>query len=277
MLSRVCRHPYLRGVPAPDVTYLPRSWWTDAPSIGHRTPHSQYLGLAIHHTVFVMADWDGDGFLHGDLDDVRRYMERLSVARPDLGPDVPYSYIVFYGEDDNHGIVVEGRGPGRTGAHTAGFNSTRYGCAFAGNTMDQPITRGVIEAFREVGRRLHEPITAVRTFGHKDHSDKGTACPGTHLYARIGELQPPFHQLSNEAPQEDDMALLVQVPGDSKVWAITALTKRYVGDMDDDFNVLVHLKLVPEPPRNPEGGYALPAVSQSFLDRLGLIGTTSAS
>ncbi|MGE4425484.1 MAG: hypothetical protein AB7G37_03415 [Solirubrobacteraceae bacterium] len=192
------------------VTYLERSWWTDRPPHGHRVPHSQFIGLAVHHTVFVMADWDGDGILHGDLDDIKRYMERLRTARPDLGADVPYSFVVFPGATPGDGIVVEGRGPGQTGAHTHGFNSTRYGVAFAGNTMVEAVTPGVVAAFRAVGERLFDPAGAARTFGHRDHGQ--TLCPGDHLYVELPQLQPPF--LPNLfVPEEDDTMKALRIVG----------------------------------------------------------------
>lgn len=193
------------------MTYLPRSWWTDAPPGGHPTPHSQYLGLVVHHTVIVMPDYDGDGFTAGDLDDVRRYMLKLRDARPDLAyqgvNEVPYSFVTFPGTHWNHGIVVEGRGPGRTGAHTLGFNSTRYGVAHAGNSSTEAISDGEVEAIREVGRRLWDPLGAVRAKGHRDL--RATACPGDSLYGRLGEVQPPYFPLPATPPvvvhQEDDM------------------------------------------------------------------------
>lgn len=157
---------------------------------GYEVPHAQFKGLAIHHTVMVMADYDRDGFLHGDLDDVRRYMHVLKGARPDLGPDVPYSFVVFEGREPWDAIVCHGRGWGRTGAHTAGYNSTRYGVAIAGNTDARPVTRGMLDAIRWVGGRLANPAGAAATFGH--FQVKATACPGASMKKNLPNVQPPF-------------------------------------------------------------------------------------
>src|SRR5690606_10278421 len=117
------------------ITWLPRSFWTDTPPGGHPKPHESFRRLVIHHTVMALPDFDRDGVFFGDLDDIREYMIRLSEARPDLywrgRPEVPYSFVHFYGERPEDGIVVEGRGFGRTGAHTGNWNSKVYGCAAA--------------------------------------------------------------------------------------------------------------------------------------------------
>lgn len=183
------------------VHYLSRDeWQAGAIGAGHAAPHSQFTGLAIHHTVMVLPDYDRDGFLNGDLDDICRYMRQLQVSRPDLGLEVPYSFVVFLGATDNDCVVAEGRGFGRTGAHTVGFNSSRYGVAFAGNASVSPATDGVVDGIRWVGSALADPAGANPTFGHRDV--KATECPGNHLYARLGELQPPFTRTPLE---EDDM------------------------------------------------------------------------
>lgn len=184
------------------VRYLSREEWEAGPiGAGHAVPHSQFTGLAVHHTVMVMPDYDRDGFLNGDLDDICRYMRQLQVSRPDLGLEVPYSFVVFLGADDDDCVVAEGRGFGRTGAHTAGQNSSRYGVAFAGNASVTQVTDGVIEGIRWVGSALEDPGGARPTVGHRDL--KPTECPGNTLYARLGELQPPF---TRTAPQEDEMS-----------------------------------------------------------------------
>lgn len=176
------------------VTVLERvDWRADGgatPQAGYPAPHAQFVGLAIHHTVMVLPDYDRDGHLRGDLDDVRLYMRTLQYARPDLGPDVPYSFVVFPGARDEDGIVAVGRGFGRTGAHTIDYNSTRYGVAYAGNASIDRVTPGVLEAVRWVGARLASPGTAAATFGHRDV--KSTECPGNNLYALLDRVQPPF-------------------------------------------------------------------------------------
>lgn len=173
------------------VTFIPRAAWKAGPlRSGYVVPEAQFVGLVAHHTVMVLPDYDRDGFLHGDVDDVVRYMQTLQSARPDLGLEVPYTDVVFRGETNDDCIVAEGRGRGVTGAHTEGFNSKRYGIAYAGNASIDDITPGVLEGFRFCGRQLVDPAGAVPTIGHRD--TKSTECPGNHLYAVLDQIQPPF-------------------------------------------------------------------------------------
>ena len=199
------------------VTFLDRTdvGLSATPVRGHVVASTRFVGLVAHHTVMVVSDWDGDGIVHGDLDDIARFMRRLTEVRAvDLGPEVPYSFVVFRTDDPNHAIVAEGRGLGRTGAHTAGYNSTRYGVAYAGNTITAPVTPGVISAYRWIGTLLHDPAGAAATTGHRDH--KSTACPGTNLYAALDQLQPPFDLTSEEDDMftDEDRQMLQQINGE---------------------------------------------------------------
>ena len=192
----------------PNIVYLTREQWGGGPvRAGRSAPHSQFVGLVAHHTVFILPDYDRDGFTHGDLDDIRRYMRQLQQARPDLGPDVPYSFVVFEGAQPGDAVVAEGRGFSRTGAHTEGFNSTRYGVALAGNSSTRPVTEGVLAGYRWLGQRLHNPAGAQPTIGHRD--TKSTECPGHSLYAALPQIQPPFTDPAPiHIPQEDDMVIM---------------------------------------------------------------------
>lgn len=185
------------------LIYLERSDWdySGAPRRGWLVDPNRFIGLVSHHTVMVMGDWDGDGIAQGDLDDVRTYMRRLRTVRPDLGLDVPYSWVVFAGADGASCVVVEGRGKGRTGAHTAGLNSTRYGIAYAANTNEQPVSLGMVNGVRWIGATfLTIPAEAVvRTIGHFEVY--ATACPGTSGINRLPDVQPPF----TIEKEEDDM------------------------------------------------------------------------
>jgi hypothetical protein len=160
--------------------YLDRAAWgaLEMPRAGRVVPREQFTGLAVHHTVMVC---------NGDIGD---YMRRLQTARPDLGLDVPYSFVVFDGPNEYDYTVCEGRGFDRTGAHTQGNNSTRYGVALAGDYTSVPPTIGQLAGIRWVGAQLVDPIGARATIGHCDvHA---TACPGVMAYPLLDRLQPPF-------------------------------------------------------------------------------------
>lgn len=172
------------------VTYLTRADWGAGPlGSGHVVPHNQFVGLVVHHTVIVLPDYDHDLLVAGDLDDCVEYMRRLQHARPDLGDEVPYSFVGFEGATDGEVIVAEGRGFGVTGAHTIGYNSTRYGYALAGDYTNHAPTSGQWEGARLIGRQLDDPINAQPTLEHRDVY--ATQCPGASTPAPA-LAQPPF-------------------------------------------------------------------------------------
>ncbi len=172
--------------------FVTREDWGGGPvRSGYQVDPARFVRLVVHHTVMVLRDYDGDGFRHGDLDDVYQYMRALQTARPDLGPEVPYSFVIFAGSHPLEVFVVEGRGRGRTGAHTAGQNSTAYGVAYAGNTQVETVTPGMEEGVRWVGRtQLVDPANARPTDGH--WQSKATACQGRNGKAVQARQQPPF-------------------------------------------------------------------------------------
>ena len=201
----------MSSLPPKTVTVLSREdWGADPalPKLGYQVPVEQFVGLIVHHTVMVLNDTDHDGYSAGDIDDISAYMQRLQVARPDLGLDVPYSFVVFEGLTANDAIIGIGRGQFRTGAHTAGYNSTAWGVALAGDYTHIEPTPGMLEAIRLIGRWLADPINAMPTLGHKD--TVATACPGALAYPLLDQVQPPF-------TSEDDMTLqdLVNAMGPS--------------------------------------------------------------
>jgi hypothetical protein len=185
------------------VHLLDRNSWQalDLPRLGWVVPREQFVGLVVHHTVMILGDTDADGYANGDLDDIRAYMQHLQgTVRPDLGADIPYSWVIFEGATDNDAIICEGRGFERTGAHTAGYNSTRWGCALAGDYTYRRPSPGQMAAIRYLGSLLADPAGAVPTLGHRDTVP--TQCPGNMTYPLLVQVQPPFFAI-----QEDDMTL----------------------------------------------------------------------
>lgn len=173
------------------ITELARSDWGAGPlTEGHPVPAAQMVGLVVHHTVIVLPDYDHDGLTGGDIDDARSYMRQLQHARPDLGLEVPYSWVVLAGAGEHDAILAEGRGLTRTGAHTIGYNSTRQGVAFAGDFTDHAPTPGMWAAVGAVGRKLTDPAGAQRTLEHRDVYR--TACPGASTPLAPTIAQPPF-------------------------------------------------------------------------------------
>lgn len=167
-----------------NITWLERLQWGAGPvTLGYSAPHEQFVRLVIHHTV---VPYGGDPVA---------YMRRLQTSRPDLGLEVPYSFIVMPGATEHDAIIGVGRGWCRTGAHTVGHNSTAYGIALAGDFTESPPTPGMLAAIRLIGSHLKAPQA---TLGHRD--TYATACPGNATYPLLGDLQPPFQPLSEQEP-----------------------------------------------------------------------------
>lgn len=62
--------------------------------MGHRVPRSKRTHVIIHHTV-VSDNNDLSPILWETLPEVYSNMRRLQTIRPDLGNDVPYSFLVY--------------------------------------------------------------------------------------------------------------------------------------------------------------------------------------
>lgn len=189
------------------ITYLTRADWGAGPVTRGEVLTVAPVGWFVHHTVMILPDYDRDGFRHGDLDDVKRYMGELQRARPDLGSEIPYSWVGFRGENDHAVVICEGRGAMRSGAHTGDrdwrLNYTHYAWAVAGNTETEPFTIGEATGFRWLAARFTPKATGP-TRGHRDAA--ATACPGRNAYAALGLLQPPFTPLGTEQGDWFDMA-----------------------------------------------------------------------
>lgn len=108
--------------------------------------------------------------------------------------DIAYNLLV-----DADGVCYVGRGLGRTGAHTRGYNSTSVAIAYLGDgSQDVPAaaTRAIRRAVEDCdlwfGREL--PV-----FGHRDVGN--TACPGDVLYGWLRAGMPVDDPLPPPQPR----------------------------------------------------------------------------
>jgi hypothetical protein len=144
--------------------------------------------LWLHHTV--TPQWTGV--------EAARRLQKIALDRGFL--DISYSWLV-----DVAGNEIEGRGWGRAGAHTVGFNNTSHAISLIGNfDVDRPpdaMLRGAANLVRKHARVGPDRITG----GHRDAEGASTACPGRHAYAAIDTI----NQLAHAAPhtESDDMRL----------------------------------------------------------------------
>jgi len=190
------------------LRFVDRSGWTPNPTLprlGGIVPRSDRTHVIIHHTVTPDADttpniWETDNSIFNR-------MRRLQVARPDLGLDVPYSFVAFIHPS---GLVIcEGRGEDRTGAHTKGHNTAGIGISFAGDFENNGIAPNIIadripllSAFlRWLRTSASHPDygefppmpnlgslrpSSRQVFAHQDF--KSTDCPGAQIKPHLDEV-----------------------------------------------------------------------------------------
>lgn len=187
--------------PGLTIEYLTRTEWgarTDLPRRGVIVAPDRRTEVHIHHTAAI--DTSDDTPNTWDLADALGYQRRLQTVRPDLGLDIPYSFVAYLGEDNRTVWIMEGRGEDRSGAHTAGHNTVGIGFSFGGNfdiaTPAADLQRAVdtIEWFARYLRTQRDMINlgtsrnphGWQVWGHRDTKNK--SCPGNHLYPLLAEV-----------------------------------------------------------------------------------------
>ena len=208
------------------IVYLSRKDWrarTDIPRLGRSVAPHQRTEVFIHHTVVI--DLDATPNVWGTLEQVKAKMRQLQTIRPDLGLDVPYSYVIFFMIGQI--VICEGRGAMRTGAHTKYHNTVAIGMAVQGNF--NLATFGLLAYLPAIGEWLHRlKVTALPNlgskhppgrdcYGHRDVSQ--TACPGNNLYANLShvKIQAP---VVPPPVKEDDMMVFISEKGRPEVYLL---------------------------------------------------------
>jgi hypothetical protein len=190
---------------APQPTVRPRTAWNadERWRDGRASYNDTILQVHVHHTVnandYTRAETAG--LIRGMY-----YYHTHTLGWSDLG----YNFLV-----DRFGRIWEGRGGGITravrGAHTLGFNTTSCGVSVIGNFEEGRPSEAVVAAVAQVaawklGAYGRDPLGTVRVLsegsdkfsrnarvtlpvidGHRDTND--TACPGSLLYARLGDIR----------------------------------------------------------------------------------------
>jgi peptidoglycan recognition protein len=192
------------------VKIIPRSQWGSRYGRGHDASSKLPWAEVVVHTeagALRPQDWTelannaaAYAALNASASEVQRIqaIERFhSVTRGWDG--IGYSFLITF-----DGTIFEGRGWGRTGAHTEGRNSTAAGVCFIGHGDLQPATASQWASaewlIREGIERGHLRPSPVIT-GHRDYSTKGKTCPGNLIYPTIGRLR--YIALGHD--QEHDM------------------------------------------------------------------------
>jgi len=191
----------------PGLMFASRSEWVtnNLPRLGGLVPREDRTHVFVHHTVTPDSDstpneWESEA-------EIFQRMRKLQTIRPDLGLDVPYSFVAFLLGDGL--MICEGRGEDRTGAHTKGHNTRAIGVSFAGNFHDHETGEGKLEKGLDLLSRFlgwlktdpshpdygtFAPMVNLgslkpegrNVFVHQDV--KATACPGRHIVAMADRI-----------------------------------------------------------------------------------------
>lgn len=159
-----------------DYRIIPRAEWGAQFRNGFGARRVGSLDKWLHHSVTVAPD------LVAPFDDdyaAVRSLERIGQQR--FGGGISYNFPIT-----PVGLIFEGVGIDRIGAHTAGHNTTSVGIVLVGNYQSTPPTAQQEAA---IAWLLNHGVAQgwwnfnALTGGHRD--TKSTACPGDAAYARI--------------------------------------------------------------------------------------------
>jgi hypothetical protein len=161
------------------VQIASRASWGARYADGDKTLSGLAVGVFIHHTVTKQLSPSAS------VAEEREQMRSIeSIGQSRFGTGISYNVIVF-----PSGRAYQGASFNRRGTHTGGRNSTVRSISFAGNYETNKPTDAAIAtaaAIYEEGKGKWWGHGAP-LYGHRDLSQ--TACPGKHLYARLGDIR----------------------------------------------------------------------------------------
>lgn len=150
-------------------------------------PYSEWCDVPFNRRPAPVLLKQPDVWLHhgaagtSSIPTARRYAAD-HAARPGWA-GLGYSWLIA------DGTVLEGRGPGREGAHTNGRNRTSYGICLVGSYSYRAPAQADVHALVWLLRHGHESGWFARpelAGGHRDVV--ATACPGAAAYQMIPEI-----------------------------------------------------------------------------------------
>jgi hypothetical protein len=170
------------------VNIVPRDEWCDTPPAG--TPPAIRLPAP--------EVWLHHGASGSSTADTARAYARFHIR--DRGYlDVGYSFIIASGR------VLEGRGPGVQGAHTATRNAVSHGICIAGDYTSRTPSGADLDALTALLRHGATEgwwPSPELSGGHRDAPGATTRCPGNGLHPLIARI--------NRDAKEDDVALTAE-------------------------------------------------------------------
>ena len=162
------------------MTYISRAEWGAIPPLG-----GSRLALPLRHVIIHTWAMPATGRVPMTQAQGAAWMRSVQSGHRNARgfTDIGYSWCV-----DPMGRVYEGRGWGRSGAHTVGANRTGHAIAFFGHGDQQPATEAQWMGARQVildGLQVGAIPSNWLISGHRDWPNAGKTCPGNLIYPHI--------------------------------------------------------------------------------------------
>ena len=150
-------------------------------------PYREWCDVPFNFTPTPIRTRQSDIWLHhgaagtSSIATARRYAADHAARAGWAG--IGYSWLIADGK------VLEGRGAGRQGSHTQGWNNSSYGICVVGNySVSQPSTADLnaVAWLLNYGVREGWFARAELSGGHRDVGS--TSCPGDQLYRKISHI-----------------------------------------------------------------------------------------
>lgn len=197
---------------------IPRSEWGARHKGGFHDRPVGSLRRYLHHSVTIAPD-----LVPPFTDDYAAVRTLEGIGQSRFGGGISYTFAITPA-----GLIFEGHGIGRTGAHTAGYNTIAAGICLIGNyEKDDPTPQqlAALDWLLHEGVRRRWWTSPTLTGGHRD--TKSTACPGRNAYQLIGAVNAgKYHDTTEEEPDMDKndkavaaetLSLLKQIRGERVV------------------------------------------------------------
>ena len=142
-----------------------RAEWGAKPAVGVTNLVPSRVALCVlHHTT---GTYSGSG-------QTVRNIQAFHQGPTRKWADIAYSFLVA-----PDGTIYEGRGWGKQGAHTKGYNSSSVGIAFIGDGR-LPVPAPALASIAWLGSEADRRFGTLRRVGHRDVGS--TVCPGDALH-----------------------------------------------------------------------------------------------
>lgn len=170
---------------------IPRSEWGARYANGFGSRALGALETRLHHSVTVAPD-----LVPPWTDDYAAVRQLESIGQSRFGRGISYNTVFTPA-----GLIFEGLGIDRVGAHTGGRNTITAGLVLVGNYEKDRPTRAQLEAlswYLQHGVEKRWWKRPILTGGHRDVAQ--TACPGRHAYDLIDDINRGTYRATTPIP-----------------------------------------------------------------------------